>query len=99
MAHAWLLHGPAGIGKLHFATALAQALVCEAPQADGVACAACQACLWFAAGNHPDARVLRPEALEEEGEEAAEGASRGAKGKAPSKDIRIEQIRRLQDWV
>lgn len=99
LAHAWLLHGPPGVGKVDFALAAAQAFLCESPNPDHAACGRCNACLWFAAGNHPDFRLLRPEALEDDEEGAEEGAAGRAKGKAPSKDIRIEQIRRAQEWA
>lgn len=101
-AHAWLLHGEAGIGKLDFAIAAAASLLCETPQ-QGLACGRCIACGWFASGNHPDLRRIRPEAVAvAEGAEAgesdeAEAASGGAK-RAPSKDIRIDQIRSLEPW-
>ena len=73
-AHAWLVHGLAGIGKLDFAVAAAASLLCETPQ-DGLACGHCAACAWFASGNHPDLRRIRPEAIAvEEGAEAAEQA-------------------------
>lgn len=61
-AHAWLVHGLAGIGKLDFAVAAAASLLCETPQ-DGLACGHCAACAWFASGNHPDLRRIRPEAV------------------------------------
>ncbi|MFU2072013.1 DNA polymerase III subunit delta', partial [Bordetella hinzii] len=47
-AHAWLIHGTAGIGKLDFAAAAAASLLCEAPR-EGLACGACPACAWVAA--------------------------------------------------
>ncbi|AOB31564.1 DNA polymerase III subunit delta' [Bordetella sp. H567] len=107
-AHAWLIHGLAGIGKLQFASAAAASLLCESPR-QGLACGECAACVWVASGNHPDLRRIRPEAvaLEEGAEAAAEsedadaaaGASTGAGAKrAPSKDIRVDQIRALESW-
>ena len=90
-AHAWLVHGLAGIGKLDFAVAAAASLLCETPQ-DGLACGHCAACAWFASGNHPDLRRIRPEAIAvEEGAEAAEQAedaepvAGSASKRAPSK--------------
>ncbi|AVJ27715.1 DNA polymerase III subunit delta' [Achromobacter spanius] len=102
-AHAWLVHGLAGIGKLDFAIAAAASLLCETPE-NGLACGHCAACNWFASGNHPDLRRIRPEAVAvEEGADAAEQAedaepAAGAAKRAPSKEIRIDQIRSLESW-
>ena len=101
-AHAWLIHGVAGIGKVRFARAAAAALLCETPQAH-LACGRCAACQWLRSGNHPDFRALRPEAVAlaegapAEADEAAPAADRAKK--APSRDIRIEQIRSLETWI
>lgn len=97
-AHAWLVHGATGIGKLQFARACAASLLCETPR-DHLACGACDACLWLRHGNHPDFRALRPEAVA-----AAEGAVGAAddtapRSKAPSRDIRVEQVRALETWL
>ncbi|HYC45357.1 MAG TPA: DNA polymerase III subunit delta' [Burkholderiales bacterium] len=91
LPHALLLHGPRGIGKLAFAQALARSLLCEAPAAGGTACGACSACLWFAAGTHPDYRVIEPAGAgtDEEGEQV---------GRA-STVIAVDQIRALFDFV
>lgn len=59
-AHAYLLHGPAGIGKRALAERLAAALLCAAPAANG-ACGQCKACLLLRAGTHPDFFDLQPE--------------------------------------
>jgi len=103
-AHAWLIHGLAGIGKLEFAAAAAASLLCEAPQ-QGLACGSCAACTWIAAGNHPDLRRIRPEAValsegeaSEPEEGAAESVAPASAKRAPSKDIRIDQIRALEPW-
>lgn len=108
--HALLLHGQAGIGKLAFAQHLAKGLLCESPQADGQPCGACPACNWFAQGNHPDYRVVVPEALaglvgpaaadDKDDAKADKGdADEGKKSRAPSKEIRIEQVRALLDFT
>jgi len=52
--HALLVHGPRGIGKHAFALNLAQALLCETPGADGLACGQCPGCRYAMAGQHPD---------------------------------------------
>jgi DNA polymerase III subunit delta' len=91
LPHALLLRGRGGIGKTLFARAFAQRLLCEERlEAQDVACGRCAACNWFVQGNHPDFRQIEPEALsgaEVEGE------------RKPSKQIRIEQIRELQDFL
>ncbi|WP_295993965.1 DNA polymerase III subunit delta' [Rugamonas sp.] len=105
MPHAILFHGAAGIGKANFIELFAQGLLCEAVLADGHACGRCASCGWFSQHNHPDYRRVRPEALEEDlpadGEEGGDAdAKKTAKSaKAPSKEIKIEQIRALADFM
>ncbi|VCU69722.1 DNA polymerase III subunit delta' [Pigmentiphaga humi] len=107
-AHAWLIHGLAGIGKVEFARAAAASLLCERPEG-GMACGGCPACTWYASGNHPDFRRIRPEAvaLAEGQAEDAEGDGEGGEAdtakagskRAPSREIRIEQIRAIESWA
>ena len=58
LAHAYLLTGPAGVGKHTFAVELARALLCEAHPAGAErvleACGHCPACAQVTAGSHPD---------------------------------------------
>jgi len=98
LPHALLLTGQAGLGKFALAQAFVADLLCESPQVDGRACGRCLACGWQAQGNHPDYRLLRPEAM---GDESAEEGSEPVKeGKArPSQQIKIEQIRALDDFL
>jgi DNA polymerase III subunit delta' len=103
LPHAILFHGPAGIGKADFIEAFAQALLCENVRPDGHACGACASCGWFVQGNHPDYRRVRPEAMEDEapaaeGEEAP-AEEKKAKSKTASKEIKIEQVRALADFM
>lgn len=58
-AHAYLLHGPAGIGKRDLAERLVALLLCREPGKQ--ACGQCKACLLLAAGTHPDHFVLQPD--------------------------------------
>ncbi len=95
LPHALLLRGPRGIGKHAFGLALAQGLLCEAPQVDNSACGQCSACNWFATGAHPDFRVLTP-ATESGLEEEPEGGVKKAK---PSPWISIDQVRELHDFI
>ena len=100
--HALLLHGPQGIGKTLFAEQLAQALLCEAPLPDGHPCGQCLACGWFAQYAHPDYRRVRPENLEDAAaaeESGAETAKAAKADKSASKEIRIEQIRALANFI
>ncbi|HHZ6870969.1 TPA: DNA polymerase III subunit delta' [Pseudomonas aeruginosa] len=62
-AHAYLLYGPAGIGKRALAEHWAAQLLCQRPAAAG-ACGECKACQLLAAGTHPDYFVLEPEEAE-----------------------------------
>ncbi|HSM68071.1 MAG TPA: DNA polymerase III subunit delta' [Xanthomonadales bacterium] len=58
LAHAMLLHGAAGTGKLALAEAMAARLVCTG--ADEFACGDCRSCALFASGAHPDWMRLAP---------------------------------------
>lgn len=106
LPHAILLHGPAGSGKTLFAERFAQALLCQAPAPDGHACGTCLSCGWFANYAHPDYRRVRPEALEdevaaegEEGADAETGKKGGKAARAPSRDIKVEQVRALSGFM
>ncbi|KQV36812.1 DNA polymerase III subunit delta' [Massilia sp. Root335] len=103
LPHAILFHGPAGIGKADFIESFAQSLLCEDVRPDGHACGACASCGWFAQGNHPDYRRVRPEALEDEvaaGEgEDAPAEDKKSRSKTASKEIKIEQVRALADFM
>jgi DNA polymerase III subunit delta' len=103
LPHAILFHGAAGTGKTGFIEAFAQALLCENVRHDGHACGECASCGWFVQHNHPDYRRVRPEALEDEpaaaeGEEA-DGDKKAKASKIPSREIKIEQIRSLADFM
>lgn len=91
LPHALLLIGQRGLGKFTLAQAFANSLLCETQRGDGLACGKCLACNWFAQGNHPDYRLLQPQALAEEGE-AEEGK------KKASQQITIDQVRGLDDF-
>lgn len=102
LAHAWLIHGQAGIGKRSFGLGLATSLLCEAP-IDHMACGQCPACVWVRLGNHPDLMRVRPDAMASqegitlEAEEQGTASVRAVSGK-PSEIIRVEQIRALEPW-
>ena len=91
--HAWLFHGPDGVGKELAATGFAQALVCH--KQPFVGCGTCADCTRVARRNHPDVTWVMPE---------AEQVERGLSGRSdftntPSRDIRIEQVRQLQERI
>ena len=104
LPHAILIHGSNGIGKVQFAEHAARSLLCEAPSVEGHACGSCASCGWFEQYSHPDYRRVRPEVLDADDEDApAEGdegsTKKTAASKAPSRDIRIEQIRSLAGFM
>lgn len=102
LPHAFLLYGPIGTGKTVFAEHLAQSLLCEQPGADGHACQQCASCGWFSQYSHPDYRRVRPELLDEEeasNDPEAEPVPKSAKSGKPSKEIVINQIRALADFM
>lgn len=60
MPHAYLVSAEADTGKRHFATMLAQFLLCRNP-VDNAACGFCPMCLLNQAGNNPDFLIVEPE--------------------------------------
>ncbi len=95
LSHALLLYGPRGIGKVEFARALAQSMLCESPE-NGIACGSCTACGWFAEGNHPDYREVQPTAqLDDETNNSDEIET----AEKTSQEIVINQIRELGDFI
>lgn len=87
-----LFKGAQGIGKLDLALHYAHSLLCQRPQSGGLACGSCPACHWLSQGSHPDFRLLQPDALSQAGEE-------NESGKKPSKQITVEQVRGLADFM
>ncbi len=64
--HAWLLHGPSGLGQYALGLELARAWLCEAQPSDLAAkpsCGQCPSCHMLAARTHPDLVMLMPETL------------------------------------
>ena len=58
------------------------------------ACGDCPSCRWLAGNNHPDFRHIRPEA-----EIEADGEGSATEKRKASRQIRIDQIRELEDFV
>ena len=59
MAHAFLLKGLPGLGKMHFAKTFAHWLLCE--ESGRLPCLQCKGCALVLAGSHPDLLVVEPE--------------------------------------
>ena len=91
LPHALLLVGQRGLGKFALARAFAKSLLCEQPLNGGHFCGGCLACNWFEQENHPDFRLLQPQAMAEEA-----GVEEG--GKKASQQITIDQVRALDDF-
>ncbi len=98
MPHALLIHGPQGIGKLQLAERLAQARLCESPDPGGEPCGSCPGCRWFAAGSHPDFRLVEPEALAR-APAVADDDPAPARTAKPSVEIKVDQIRALDEFL
>jgi DNA polymerase-3 subunit delta' len=60
LPHAMLLLGSNGLGKTGFAYSLANAVLCQQPTENKMACGSCKSCLLLAAGTHPDLHTLKP---------------------------------------
>ena len=93
--HAWLLHGPSGLGQYGLAMELARAWLCEQPGAGG-ACGVCGSCHAIDVRTHADLCVLMPETtLLELGWPLGEKAQTEIddKKRKPSKEIRVDAMR------
>jgi DNA polymerase-3 subunit delta' len=96
LPHALLIHGPRGVGKLALAERIAQLLLCEGERKP---CGTCPGCRWFLAGTHPDFRRIEPEALQKELPPAEDAPEAPAKRAKPSIEIKVEQVRGLEDFL
>jgi DNA polymerase III subunit delta' len=93
LPHALLFAGPPGVGKRELADALTARLLCESPrQPHEPACGTCPSCVMGRNGQHPDYRLLQPDAAAES-EEDGEGEKKKA-----SKQIRIQQVREVEEF-
>jgi DNA polymerase-3 subunit delta' len=96
LPHALLITGQRGIGKFDLAWNFAKSVLCEKSGEGFVACEKCLSCGWFSQGNHPDFRHLHPE-----NEEAVDTPPEAeiAEKKKPSRQITIDQVRSLDDFL
>jgi hypothetical protein len=60
VGHAYLFHGPSGVGKTRAALYFARALLCEARLPDGSPCETCESCRMALALRHPDLELRVP---------------------------------------
>lgn len=101
LVHATLITGIEGIGKFRFASKLAMALLCAAP--DGKPCGQCRNCKLFSAATHPDLHVLTSEAklefldstMQSFAERYLEDERARTKRKTRRTSIVVDQIRAL----
>lgn len=107
VAGAYLLCGPAGIGRSLGASLFAHALLC-AHRRGLVACGACRACRWNALGTHPDLFVIAADTgprFDDDAEAARAGidrfgrAARAAAKAGPRKTIGVRTLRRLLELL
>jgi DNA polymerase-3 subunit delta' len=60
MGHAYLFHGPDGVGKKRTAVTLAAFINCQQKTGDDP-CGICRSCRKFQSGNHPDLLIIQPD--------------------------------------
>lgn len=61
IGHAWLITGPAQVGKTTLARTFAMALNCETANAAARPCGHCRTCRLITDDRHPDVRLLQPD--------------------------------------
>lgn len=83
LGHGLLFYGKQGCAKRQFASHFAKWLLCIKKQAHG-ACQECHSCKWFAAGTHPQLKLIHAEFDEKKQNYSA---------------IKIDQIREIADFV
>jgi len=66
--HAWLVTGPAGLGKRMLVARCAHALLCAQPDAQGTPCGVCAECRLLRGGHHPDLIRVEPDPAAASGE-------------------------------
>jgi len=99
--HAWLLHGPSGLGQYELALSLARSWLCDRPTPEG-ACGQCDSCHQVEVRSHTDLAVLMPEtAMMELGWPLGEKAQADIdeKKRKPSREIRIDAMRDMLEFA
>jgi DNA polymerase-3 subunit delta' len=99
--HAQLARCAPGAGALSLALCIAQSRLCEALEGRRFACGRCGSCRLVQARGHPDLFVLLPQAQRREtGWLLADDQPEGDEAKRKwSRQIRIDEVRALLDWV
>ncbi len=98
--HALMLHGAAGNGVLPFALTLAQSWLCEAGDGTQRACGRCGSCRLVQGKVHPDLMLLMPEQQRRDLDWPLPGDKpEGDGSRKPSRQIRVDEVRQLIDWV
>jgi len=85
LRHAYLIGGPAGVGKTAFAMAFVSALCCDTPPVPGQACGSCLSCRKIARGVHPDVQTFS----------LASQAAASEKSGSKNTTLTIETVREL----
>jgi DNA polymerase III subunit delta' len=112
-AHALLLQGSADVGVLELAVVLAQTWLCESADVAGVAklqpCGRCAACHLMQNKAHPDLLLLLTEEarlhsgwllpMDKAANASAEAAADDKPRKKASRQIRIDEVRWVNEWA
>jgi len=99
--HAWLLHGPSGLGHYTLALELVRAWLCDAATAQG-ACGQCPSCHGMEVHTHADFCLLMPEVhLLERGWPLPARAQTelDEKKRKPSREIRVDALREAVEFT
>ena len=94
-----LIYGPRGSGAYELAASFAASVVCSSP-GDGIACGSCADCRLVQAGTHPDLKYVLSETEAALRPEPWNGKIQPLpKGKSFSKQILIEQVREIGEYL
>ena len=100
LPHAFLFHGPEGVGKGLVARQFAVSLVCTEPREDASGCGSCPACRKAEHGNHPDVLVVtrlpkKDKRVDADGDDEEDDDTPAAKVGELRPFIVVRQIREL----